>query len=513
MELYVGFVKHIVDLQNCKMSTIKNLYIALLTALPLLGSAQQWEIDFSDHEFASEIYDGVLAQDGTIIAIGNTACDSVDYNPFLIHLYPDGSYYEYQYYDIPNFTLNSIIKLNNGNYMALGAALNYDGNAYHAYKMGCIVFSNNLEVISTKLYETNSIVTEITNIKAIIDDDGTVVVCGGYNPGSSKTRPFFYRLNEIGDVLDCLYVEPSNELWVFECYQILRDPRSDGYIVIGTNKNGQCSMAFYDRQFSKTGSSMPTINGYASLYTRYNSEKWLSQNDMLTFGFARDGRGHGWDLLIADINLDGTVNRYNNILNTPDTSYNISGHHSMAVINDTTIYGLFYLYPAFKGWGTNPGVCLFNINLELLGTRRFLDAKYSDISASSIVAMPDGGCILLCNRIRQYLDTDAYIIRMSREDLNPILCGVSEVPKERLKAMAFPNPTKGELNIDISTLPQNIENRISITDINGITRMCRIIQGSGNLLTIDASSLESGVYLYSIYNSEKEFVKGKFIKE
>ena len=495
------------------MYIIKRLYIALLTALPLLGSAQQWEIDFSDHEFANAIYDGVLAQDGTVIVIGNTASDSADYNPSLIHLYPDGSYNEYHYYDIPNFALSSIIKLNNGNYMAFGGALNYDGNAYHIYKMGCMVFDNNLEVISTKLYDTDSIVTEITSFKAIVDDDGTVVVCGGYKPGSTRKRPFFYRLNEIGDVIDCLFVEPSSDYWVFECYQILRDPRSDGYIVIGTNRNGQCSMAFYDRQFNKTGSSMPSINGYASLYQEFYSNKWLSQDDMLTFGYAWDGRGHGWDLLIADINLDGTVNRYNNILNTPDTSYNSPGHHSMAVINDTTIYGLFYLYPAFKGWGTNPGACLFNKNLELLGTRRFLDDKYSDIATSSIVAMPDGGCILLCNRIHQYLDTDAYIIKMSREDFNPIPCSVSEVPKENIKATAYPNPTRGELYIDISDLPQNTENRVSITDMRGITRMSRIIKGSGNLLTIDVSALEAGVYFYSVYNREKELFNGKFIKE
>jgi hypothetical protein len=46
-----------------------------------------------------------------------------------------------------------------------------------------------------------------------------------------------------------------------------------------------------------------------------------------------------------------------------------------------------------------------------------------------------------------------------------------------------------------------------------MTRMCRIIQGSGNLLTIDVSSLEPGAYLYSVYNKEKELFNGKFVKE
>jgi hypothetical protein len=36
-----------------------------------------------------------------------------------------------------------------------------------------------------------------------------------------------------------------------------------------------------------------------------------------------------------------------------------------------------------------------------------------------------------------------------------------------------------------------------------VSRMNRIIQGSGNLLTIDASVLEAGVYFYSVYKKEK----------
>lgn len=493
---------------------MKKVILLLIYVATFMGlNAQQWEIDFSDHEFANAVGHGVLASDGSVIAVGYIGSDDALFNPMLLRVYPDGNYIEHDCYDIPSFNLISPVKLNNGNYMALGATLQYDGNVYYGLELGSIIFNDSLEIISTRIYDTDSLVTKIINAKAIVDADGTVVVCGEYEPGSTRKRPFFYRLNEDGDVLDCLFEEPSNEHWAFNCYQILKDPLSDGYIVIGTNHNGQCAMAFYDRQFSKKGSVLPTLNGYMALYVEFNSEKWLSQDNMLTFGFAMDGRGHGWDLLLADINLDGTVNRYVNALNTPDTSYNVAGGRCMAVVNDTTMYGLFYLYPAFKSLGINPGVCLFNKNMEILGVRRFLDAKYNDIVPGSVIATPDGGCVLLCYRMPQYLDTDSFIIKMSREDFNPIPCSVSEVPKEQLKATAFPNPTRGELNIDISDLPQNTENRVSITDMQGITRMNRIIQGPGNLLTVDVSSLEAGAYFYSVYTREKEIVNGKFIKE
>ena len=490
------------------MNKLKAVSTALFLAFAILGSAQQWEIDFSDHEYSTFVTDGVLARDGSVMAIGYMASDSSYYNPLLILIDQYGGYKEHVYYNIPNLCPISLVKLSNGNYLSFGHVMENDNGV----GCGALIFNDSLDILSVRLYEPDSIATKIGDAKAIVDDDGTVVVCGQYEPGSTRKRPFFYRLNEIGDIIDCLFVEPSSDYWVFECYQILRDPRSDGYIVIGTNRDGQCSMAFYDRQFNKTGSSMPSINGYASLYTRFNSEKWLSQDDMLTFGFARDGRGHGWDLLLADINLDGTVNRYNNILNTPDTSYNCR-NRCMAVVNDTTIYGSFYIYRAFKDSDMNAGICLFNKNMELLGTRRFIEETYHDTSTGAIVALPDSGCMLLGFRYNKYHDSNIIIIKMSREDFNPILCSVSEVPKERLKAMAFPNPTKGELNIDISNLPKNLENRVSITDVSGMTRMCRIIQGSGNLLTIDVSSLEPGAYLYSVYNKEKELFNGKFVKE
>lgn len=485
-------------------------YIALLLALPLLGSAQQWEIDFSDHEYTNAVSDGVLAPDGGVIAVGYMASDSIYYHPLLLHVHPDGSYKERVYYDIPYLSLTYLVKLNNGNYMALGTLMKEE----FGLGIGALVFNDSLDIIAVNLFEHDSIATRTSNIKAIVDDDGSVVVCGTYEPISKPRRPFFYRFNEVGDILDCLFVEPSSEIWHFECHQILKDLQSDGYVVINTGRHGLCSITFYDRQFSEKGYVVPTSDGLHPLYVRFNSDKWLSDDRMLTFGHTwAYNKGYGWDLQLADISLDGTVNRYDNFCHTPDTSYNVSSKRCMAVVNDTTMYGLFYIYRAFKGSETNPGVCLFNKNMEVLGMRRFLDDRYRDMYSRSVVALPDGGCVLLCMRYNQYLDTDLFIIKMSREDLNPIPCSVNEVPQDKIKATAFPNPTNGELNIDISGLPENTENRVSITDLQGITRMSRIIQGSGNLLTIDASSLEAGVYFYSVFNKEKELIKGKFVKK
>jgi len=151
--------------------------------------------------------------------------------------------------------------------------------------------------------------------------------------------------------------------------------------------------------------------------------------------------------------------------------------------------------------------------MEVLGNRVFLDEEYTDQPSRSILPQNDGGCIIVTFFPLSNHKSQGKLIKMLREDFNPIPCSVKDVAQEKVKACAFPNPTHDELNIDISGLPQNAENRVRISDIHGITRMSRIIQGSANLLTIDVSLFESGVYFYSVYNKEKVFIKEKFVKE
>ena len=106
-----------------------------------------------------------------------------------------------------------------------------------------------------------------------------------------------------------------------------------------------------------------------------------------------------------------------------------------------------------------------------------------------------------------------YVRKYSREDFNPIPCSVKDVPKEQIKATAFPNPASDEIHFDISSLPVGKEHRISISDVMGRLVMSRIIRGEGNVLTVGISGFKSGIYTCQIYNAEKEIVGGKFVIE
>ena len=100
-----------------------------------------------------------------------------------------------------------------------------------------------------------------------------------------------------------------------------------------------------------------------------------------------------------------------------------------------------------------------------------------------------------------------------REDFNPIPCSVKDVPRDQIKALAFPNPTSDKLFVDISDIDtQEKQTRIKLFDMHGRICLNRIIRGEGNLLMIDLSSLNSGTYSYQITSDNKVLVCDKFIK-
>ena len=125
----------------------------------------------------------------------------------------------------------------------------------------------------------------------------------------------------------------------------------------------------------------------------------------------------------------------------------------------------------------------------------------------------DDGDILYISSMK-HADTYKTITkRYSRNDFINSTMDVKEVPAEEIGSLVYPNPTEGELNIDIRGIGSDIENRVRIMDLSGRTMMSRIIRGSGNVLRLDVGALDSGVYFYEIFNAGGTVTKGKFVRE
>lgn len=505
----------------------------LLFGLLLNAAAQQWEFDFGEVGRKASMQNGILDSKGKNFLVGfmsNDAENEVAYNyPYFMRLDADGNcenvYLESDSYR--NQIASCCVQLENGNYFIVCEekdtinSYSYPLPIHTQFEI--IILNQDLDIVSERRYAIDAVANSFEVGQLLLDDDGSVVLCGSYIvflPNWNFLWPVFYRFDEEGNVLACRYAQPDEQsdeyrLHCFDCHQLMKHPQSDGYLIFGTGASGATAMMFYDRQFNYVDDIEIEIeHGHPILNDFAYSDLWLSEDEMLLLGSISGAFSlRYYTLGLLRMKTDGTIIQCDTLVQKADTNTMAVNNHSMVCINDTTIFGAYYAfddacYPVYSG------LCLFDRDMELLGSRFFTEEENFNKTSMCLLPTSDGGCILLMRNISLYPDKPTgKIVKMRREDFNPIPCGVHKVPKQEMQASVFPNPAKDEVHFDITALPQDGENRICITDNLGRARMSRSIRGEGNVLTVGVSSLEPGVYAYVIYNSQNELLKGKFVKE
>ena len=506
--------------------TMKHLTLSFITIVLLHVSlhAQQWEIDYGDAQSWTAYFNGIVDSEGNTVMVGGYASVYPDYHPMVMRVGPDGTHDRCEYEGLEGLLLKDVVQLPNGNYFAAG---DFKGEAF-----GVMILDANLEMVAAKRYEREgaSLFNYYYLVKLLLDDDGTVVMSGTASTprpgGGYESRPCLYRFDENADTLRSRYVvaelpDPEYFFFQYRCHQILKNPQNDGLILVGVGKHGRPALILYDYDFNYISDIwIEHLATGSFIYPSgaFSSSCWMSDDDLLVFATLKPSSEQERTIALLDMKLsEGCVTRLDTI-RCDSLPYHLasSAAHNTAFANDTTIYGSYYSTDNMYDVGSfHPSVCLFNKDMEVLGNYVFYDEDYIG-SPCFILPQNDGGCILVTvysygsipNRV-------AYgkIIKLSREDINPIPCSVKEVPQEALQASAYPNPAKDELHIDISGLTENKEHRIQITDALGHVCMNRLIRGSGNLLTVGVASLKPGIYTYTIFNSENEIVRNKFVKE
>lgn len=494
---------------------MKRYCLTLLVAIvTLTTNAQQWEIDCSDIDGYSNWKAGIINENGEAVIIGECGPDANHYFPIIMRVTEDGEY-DYRIFDTigSNVRPTHIVQQENGNYFATAVVQPDDLGV--GENVVFWVLDSELNIVSMKSYEQPEMVLGLRGGRLMLDDDGTVVFSCAYwyqSTYGQRTRPCFYRFDMNADTLSCSYVTGTSPDG-YDCYQLLQKPDDDGFVVLGARLNNRCSLLIYDYDFNYVDGFILSPAFRQSFALAY-SDHWISDNKLLIMGqmWPYDEYSE-WNIGMAEVGLDGTFHRWDRVYHKQDTFIQ-SSPHCMAYVNDTTIYGGAWFYKTLGG-ESHSSVCLYNTDMALLGRKEFIEPEYGDKSdCSFVLPMMDGSC--LADISTYYLNSgykNSKLIKMRREDFNPIPCSVSEVQQEEIQAHAYPNPTKNILNIDISGLPADMKHRIQITDISGRICMDRIIRGEGNVLIVDVSALKPGIYVYTIYNSEKTIAKNKFIKE
>ncbi len=507
--------------------------LALLLMAGVTMQAQHWEIDFGDPTDInqhSRINAGIIDANGDAVLVGRFGRRR-DWNTQLIKVHPDGSYERHVNEDLPKMLFfYDVVQLKNGNYFTVATRIqdttmiNFGGN-----ELWAIVLNDNLDILEAQVY-TQHTLELISSPCLLVEDDGNVVACGEWYERLYWSFPYMYRFNENADTLACRYEKPENyvyndpifQMHDFKCYKIIKNPLEDGYIFLCDH--GGMGAAFYDENFQyKKAYRYGTATYIFAVGNKGYSDYLLSDNSMLVFCTRCEDDGiDEYHLCLADLDLGGSKERGNGIVNRFVTNF----HHkenrkeeqcmgkSMATVNDTTMYGCYYTWYELGG-DMQTGLCLFDRDMEILGGRFFDEAEYLNYGAMFVLPYDDGGCLLVmdggANMLGPYCASK--VLKLNREEMNPITTSVKEMPVMEIQGKAYPNPARDVLNIDLSGM-ENIEGcRISITDALGRPCLDRFIRGEGNVLAIGVSGLKAGVYFYRVYNAEKELLNGKWIKQ
>ncbi len=488
----------------------KPLFTLLYLVMPFILSAQQWEVVLPDSVYLNN---GIIDEEN-ILFVGRSGN-----NGSLIKMYDDGQY-ETTLFPIEEgnrLNLYNIIPLANEGFFVSG------GNSIG--ELQTLILDKNFTIEQEQTIQVEEGFLGFMGSDAVMDDDGTIVLLATARrtypnlEGSYQYIGVLFRFSQTGECLNCHYLlaEPPDPL--YNIHQIINqklmeDPFSDRIIAMCAGLNGLQSFLYFDYDLNLAENhfiidhSIPESN-ISRYVDDFYANYWYNENEMLIAATQRDSTGvNRPHLLIGRVNREGLITEKTEI-NKPDTLLYFS-RKVYANTSDSTIYVLARCHTVNWLGPFYPQVYLVNKDLEVLGCLSFWD--YLNCEFTSVLSTEDDGCVMVITRSTLYYDTPQQsIIRLSREDFNPIWA-IRETTRQEIMANVFPNPANEEINFDLTNIPMDGSVRLGITNITGQTFLDRKVYGTGNLLTVGVTTLPTGTYTYCLYQKDKILSKGKFIK-
>lgn len=499
--------------------------------------AQEWTADLG---LSDGILRDLVAVDKGDSALGvGTSRENGIPDGFVVKIGKDGGY-SFREVHLPGMMLEyfTAVQLEDGNYMVFGICEDSLWNLTYPRYLRVDVFDSQLGSIDSRTYCVDDEVfdcfvdgLDCLPMQALRSRQGTTLLgtlLSYYveQPGYYTQRLRFYEFDDNGDIVRIVDNLDGNSA-ASSIEEITYEPHSDNLLV------------------AVGGGVFPPNSGLPGVYVVDSSLNIVARQDMVHIQggvspyidaierITCDGRwtDDGCMVVGAEIllqqrftftyhtlyKLDSALNVHAELRLPPyDSCMYCPSGTSTAYINDSTVFA-FTDCSRYAGSTDilQANVYLVDGHLNLLGRKTIReDGVYSYFGPPTVFS--DGGCVVpfySCNsdnyQGEPFFKTE--LMKFRREDIE-ISWDVVKENEPQPTASAYPNPTRGNVNIPIGEA--SLSNaRLQIFDMRGRKCLDCALNGQGNLVTLDVQNLETGMYIYQITDVNKVITNGTIIKE
>lgn len=505
----------------------KNISIIFLLALCHSLFSQEWTVQIeTGHTWA---FNDVIAVDEgeSALCIGGTT----NKNGLVVKIDKDGEHID-RLVHLQGMILNyfSAVELNDGNYMVFGVCDDSLCDPYYQRYIRVDVFNSDLERVSSRMYSVEDETFDCFYVfpgmllNSILSPSGTVILAA--TPAYLTEQGYYrralqlYELDEQGDILARKSLPADYASSVDE---ITYEPHSN-YMLMTVE-----------------GGSFPNSTGVPGIYVVDANLDIVSRKDMVKVqgGYAyqvdaieeisTDGTWIDGDRLILNTIkpqhnrptfyysslyvIDSALNVYDELRLPPyDSCAWMPRGTSTAYVDDTTVFAITYCAENLYADMYQANIILVDKHLNLLGRKTFKDDEFLFIPGQPAV-FNDGGCLVPMYKRRGGGEPlfKGCLMKFRRTDIEITWDVVNENGTEE-KLSPYPNPTNGIVNIPIPDAV-NDNARILLFDARGMKCLDSPVGKDGNLVRLDTSNLEPGLYLYRIDCGKGKKTEGKFVKK
>ena len=474
--------------------------------------SQQWEIVYSAEDGAF-LMGGCCNADGNyIFGVCDENDDEIYMNAYAMYVETNGDFVTQKFcYDYKS-ELCSAVCLDDGNAFVVGIKGGTMSN--HEYdSLWIVIMTPALEIVAEHSYPLAAPYKTWTNdIYLDFNSEGDLVILADV---SAKDYPLVtngvyvvLKCDVDGNVLDSQYFPDGHGPSGARPTGIIRVPDSDMMMLLGKafDVSGVHTIAYIDNDLNLIETYPIPWMERTWNYTDY----WKDDNHFLMASqtsvydvydsyyaavFEVDSEGHYVDTLVYD---------------RADTADYTAQFGSMAYFNDETIYVTTY-------WESGPNeepndvvIMLIDKDLNLLGVKKltFDNVKIRPLHCQ---VTADGGCLVYGKSKKSYGNDMIIVWKLLPEDF-VIPWTLTELPEVWQHFDVYPNPTTDILNI-VLKCNDNQMVMVSISDIDGCKLFEHRFSDCVGLLTIDVSTLASGIYVYEIKIEGQDLIEGRFMKK